>query len=71
MVDGFHRVAAYGLAKRTKIPARSIEVSIEEAGLLSKFANTEGATMRMHTEQYREQCWQLIGGGHGEREDTV
>lgn len=62
LVDGHHRLKAYRLERREHIPARILEMTWEEAVLVTKLVNIGGARLPLHKEQTRECLWQYLAG---------
>lgn len=60
IVDGHHRLRAYGQAKRPTIPARVLPMGRREAVLVSKLVNCTERALEMHPEQRRDAAWQYI-----------
>ncbi len=60
IVDGHHRFYACRAAGRSEVPARVIEMSMEQAVMASKFVNFGAEKMGMHPEQRRDAAWQWL-----------
>lgn len=60
VIDGHHRLAAYRLAKRAKVPARVLPMEHAEAVLLSKLVNCTERALEMHTGQRTDAAWQAL-----------
>lgn len=60
VIDGHHRLAAYRLAKRDKVPARVLPMEHAEAVLLSKLVNCTERALEMHTGQRTDAAWQAL-----------
>lgn len=60
VVDGHHRLTAYGLAKRTTIPVCTCSTDFRTAVLVSKLVNCQDRALEMHPEQKREAAWQYV-----------
>ena len=60
IVDGHHRLQAYLAERRATIPARVLQVSLNQAILASKLANLDGAKLPLHNEQRRDSAWQYL-----------
>lgn len=60
VIDGHHRLAAYRLAKRAKVPARVLPMDHAEAVLLSKLVNCTERALEMHTGQRTDSAWQAL-----------
>jgi ParB-like chromosome segregation protein Spo0J len=60
VVDGHHRLRAYGLAGRSMVPVRSEKMTLSAAVIVSKVANTDARALEMHPEQRRDAAWQYL-----------
>lgn len=60
IVDGHHRLQAYLAERRATIPGRVLQVSLNQAILVSKLANLDGAKLSLHSEQRRDAAWQFL-----------
>lgn len=60
VVDGHHRLGAYGKAKRKTIPARILPMDFATAVIVSKPVNCNGCKLVMHREQRLDATWQYL-----------
>jgi hypothetical protein len=60
VVDGHHRLRAYKRAGRRPVPVRVLQITPEQARLVSKLVNCSGAKLALHAEQARECAWQTL-----------
>jgi hypothetical protein len=60
IVDGHHRFYACRAAERADVPARVIDLPMDQAVLASKFVNFGAEKMTMHPEQRRDAAWQWL-----------
>lgn len=60
VVDGHHRLTAYGQAQRKSIPVCACSSDFRTAVLISKLVNCSGRALEMHGEQKRDAAWQYL-----------
>lgn len=60
VVDGHHRLRAYGKASRKTIPARILPMDFASAVIVSKPVNCNGCKLLMHREQRLDAAWQYL-----------
>lgn len=60
LVDGHHRLEAYGRAGRPHIPDRVLTTTKKHAVMVSKLVNVGDLKLPMDKEQARDACWQFI-----------
>lgn len=60
LVDGHHRLEAYGRAGRLQVPARVFTTTKKHAVMVSKLVNVGDLKLPMDKEQARDACWQFI-----------
>lgn len=60
VVDGHHRLTAYRLAQRERIPVCACFTDLRTAVLVSKVVNCSGRALEMYPEQKRDAAWQYL-----------